>query len=164
MIVSSNFNIIVKLCTLRPDLPGMLFFRRLIVLLSCLLFETVYASDPVTAVNEDITLTSILNLVAGLVVVLLIFCCLVYLLRRLSGARAISQGNIKIIDALHLSTRERLVLVKVTDVYMLLGISSGNISALHVTTDWTPPEENKSTEAGIGSRFQELLSATKLKI
>ncbi len=127
-------------------------------------FETVYASDPVSAVNEGITLTSIMNLVAGLVVVLLIFCCLVYLLRRLSGAGVINQGNIKIIDALHLSTRERLVLVKVADVYMLLGISSGNISALHVTTDWTPPEENKSAEAGIGSRFQELLSARKLKI
>lgn len=149
---------------MRPDLTCILFFRKSTVLVSCLFFGTVYASDPVATVNEGITLTNILNLVAGLVVVLLIFCCLVYLLRRLSGAGAINHGNIKIIDALHLSTRERLVLIKVTDVYMLLGISSGNISALHVSTDWTPPEENKSTEAGIGSRFQELLSARKLKI
>ncbi len=164
MIVSSNYNIIVKLSALRPDLFGILFFRILTALLSCLFFETVYASDPVAAVNEGITFTSIMNLVAGLVVVLLIFCCLVYLLRRLSGAGAINQGNIKIIDALHLSTRERLVLVKVADVYMLLGVSSGNISALHVATDWIPPEENKSAEAGIGSRFHQLLSASKLKI
>ena len=68
----------------------------------------------------------------------------------------------KVIDALHLSARERIVLVKVADIHMLLGISSGGIQALHVITE-PLPKEFESSQSDIKTRFQEILSVTKLK-
>ena len=111
---------------------------------------------------ETISTGNLVNMISGLLVVLAIFFFIAYLLKRLSGVGTISRGYIKIIDALHLGTREKLLLVKVADTYMVLGISSGNINTLHVL-DKDLPEPVEHIGNNFRSHLSEILSATKLK-
>ena len=113
------------------------------------------------AQNEAISFGDLLNLVSGLIIVLFIFFGIAYLIKRLTGINGISRGHIKVIDSLHLGTRERLVLVKVSDIYLLLGISSGQINTLRVINEL--PDNLEQVNPDIKARFHELLSSVKLK-
>lgn len=124
--------------------------------------ETISAATGLDQHNEAISTVNILNLISGLFVVLLIFLCIAYLLKRLTGAGSISRGYIKVVDALHLGTRERLVLVKVADTYMLLGIASGSINALHILPDQLQDEISESG-TDFKSKLHDLLTVAKIK-
>ncbi|MFQ5659273.1 MAG: flagellar biosynthetic protein FliO [Gammaproteobacteria bacterium] len=142
-----------------PRLPG----RLLVAVLHALFcIQGVFAADNLHPQSDAISSTQVLNLIFGLVVVLAIFFCIAYLVKRLSGMSAMSRGNIKIIDALHLGTRERLLLVKVADTYMVLGISPGQINALHVLTH-EPGDEAGQSAPDFKSRLHGLLTAVKSK-
>jgi len=102
------------------------------LLIPFVFFNSAFAADKELGQTIPISSGQILNLITGLILVLVVFFCIAYILRRVSGMGGVSRGNIKIVDSLHLGTKERLVLVKVADTYMLLGVSAGNINPLHV--------------------------------
>lgn len=110
--------------------------------------------------EQVISSGQIFNLIGGLVLVLMIFFAVAYLLKRLSGASGVGRGYLQVIDSLHLGARERIVLVKVADIYMLVGISAGNINPLHVITGEIP-EKPGEQQPGAGSRFHDLLQLAK---
>ncbi|MGD9601962.1 MAG: flagellar biosynthetic protein FliO [Gammaproteobacteria bacterium] len=58
-----------------------------------------------------------------------------YLARRLPGlaARTGTRGALKLVDALSLGARERIVLVEVDGERLVLGVSPGRIERLHVS-------------------------------
>jgi len=161
MIVSNSCNRIIKICAGIISHSHSLRYRKLPVLLSFLLIDIAYAGDSVPAQNEAISLGHILNLVSGLIIVLFIFFGIAYLIKRISGINGMNRGHIKVVDALHLGSRERLILVKVTDIYMLLGISSCGINTLHVINEL--PDDLEQLSPDIKTRFRDLLSYTKLK-
>ena len=167
MIVSNNC-INIRLDQQRNVSISQLLWCKKLVFYVCLLLvfflisDAAIAADSLTVNSEPGSISQILNLVLGLIIVLIIFFCVTFLLKRVSGMNGISSGYMKVIDALHLSARERIVLVKVADIYMLLGISSGGINALHVITE-PFPKELESSQSNVKTRFQEMLSMTKLK-
>ena len=81
---------------------------------------------------EPLSFGATLQVIGGLLAVLLIFVGVAWLLRRLTGVRASGGGRIRIIDGLMLSARDRLVLVRVGETELLLGLTPGRIQALHV--------------------------------
>lgn len=107
-----------------------------------------------------ISTPDILNLISGLFIVIIIFLCIAYLLKRLTGGNITSRGYFKVIDTLHLGTREKIILVRAVDSYLVLGISPGNIKSLHVVTGQLP-EEAAETEPDFKSRLRDVLSVAR---
>lgn len=81
---------------------------------------------------DPLGVAAVLQVVAGLAVVLGLFGLTAWLLRRLGAVKAGGRaGALRIVDSLALSARDRLVLVEVAGERVLLGLSPGRISALH---------------------------------
>jgi len=70
------------------------------------------------------------QLLAGLVLVLLVFMGLAWLVRRSGVAAGFSQSGLKVIATLPLSTRERVVLVQAGSQQLLLGVAPGRVNLL----------------------------------
>jgi flagellar protein FliO/FliZ len=72
-----------------------------------------------------------LQVLAGLALVLVLIGLTAWGSRRLQAFKPHGRGRLRIVDALPLGTRERLLLVEVDGARVLLGVSAGRISALH---------------------------------
>jgi len=93
---------------------------------------------------------------------MLVFFVIVFLLKRLSGMNGMNMGHMKIVDALHLGTKERLLIVKVTDKHLLLGVSAQGIHPLHVLDDnISESSDNNAVEPQ--AAFSQLLSKMNFK-
>lgn len=92
---------------------------------------------------EPLSLTHLLQVLGSLILVLLVFVGLVLLMKRFSGLRGMSGGRLRIIEALSLGTRDRLLLVQLGETQLLLGQSPGRIQTLHIL-DHALPEDNAS--------------------
>ena len=100
-----------------------------IALLSVITVDT-KAADSAGAVGTAASTSQIISLFLGLIVVLGIFFLVTYLLKRFTGIKGFDHGHMKIVDAMHLGAKEKLVIVKVLDQHILLGISSQGINKL----------------------------------
>ncbi|MFG1498239.1 flagellar biosynthetic protein FliO [Saccharospirillum sp. HFRX-1] len=60
----------------------------------------------------------------------LIFAC-GWLVRRMAGGTSFNHRHIKVLSVMPLGTREKLMLVKAFDDYLLLGVTNNNINTLH---------------------------------
>jgi flagellar protein FliO/FliZ len=73
----------------------------------------------------------LLQLVLGLLAVIAAVLVLARWLPRLQGMRAAGAGNLKVVEAMALGQKERLLVVQVGDEQILLGVTASGISALH---------------------------------
>ena len=95
------------------------------------------------------------QLVFGLLLVLGLIFLLAWLLRRVQQAGPAGKGQvIEIVGSRALGPRDRLMLVQVGNEQILLGLSPGNITALHVLKE---PVEVPSTEKPTPEFAQRLL-------
>ncbi len=72
------------------------------------------------------------KVVASLLVVVALIVATAAGLKRLKSLHAASGSNMKIIDGISVSTRDRIVLLEVDEQRLLVGISPGRIERLHV--------------------------------
>jgi flagellar protein FliO/FliZ len=101
----------------------------------------------------------LLQLVLGLGGVLLLIFGLAWLLRRVQQAAPRSGQVIELIGSKALGPRDRLVLVQVGNEQILLGLSPGSITALHVLKEpVAAPEKTESATPEFAQRLMELLS------
>jgi flagellar protein FliO/FliZ len=112
---------------------------------------SVLAAEPVAtattaaapAVSSGVA-SQLTQLVFGLLLVLGVIFFLAWLLRRVQQAGPAGKGQvIEIVGSRALGPRDRLMLVQVGNEQILLGLSPGNISALHVLKE---PVQVPSTE------------------
>lgn len=104
---------------------------------------------PVTAVAaapapEQAAVSSLVQLILGLVVVLVAIGVTVWLLRRFTRLQGSADGALRVLGGLSLGTRERVVLMQVGDTQLLVGIAPGRVQTLHVL------EHNVQTGRGEG--------------
>ena len=81
---------------------------------------------------EPLSSARILEVFAGLAVVVALVFGLAILLRRVNMIRPAGAGRLRILESVPLGTREKLVLVEVDGQALLLGLAPGRIQALHV--------------------------------
>lgn len=81
--------------------------------------------------QPDVT-SGLLQVTMGLFVVLLIIAGAAWLTRRFGNFQISAGGNLRVIGGLHLSAREKLVVVQVGEEQLLLGVAPGRVSTLHV--------------------------------
>lgn len=67
----------------------------------------------------------------GLLIVLGMLYGFFWLLRRFGPVQSGAQGVVKVVGGVMLGPRERLVVVEVENTWVLVGVASGHVSALH---------------------------------
>lgn len=89
------------------------------------------SSKPVEPLSRElITPGAVMQLVAGLAIVIAAIFLVAWLLRRIGGVNA-GSGQLRIVAGLALGQRERVVLIQVGErQQVLLGVTSGNITRL----------------------------------
>lgn len=134
------------------------FFAAVAMLpLNVLAAEPVATAAATPAVGSGVA-GQLAQLVLGLLLVLGLIFFLAWLLRRVQQAGPAGKGQvIDIIGSRALGPRDRLVLVQVGNEQILLGLSPGTITALHVLKEpvQVPSAEQASPE--FAQRLMELL-------
>ena len=92
------------------------------------------AGTPPTAVasSPPVDSASVLQVLLGLVVVLLIIGSVAWLLRNVLRLQPTMSGQLRILGGLSMGPRERVVLLKVGETQLLLGVAPGRVHTLHV--------------------------------
>lgn len=88
-------------------------------------------------------MSQLAEMLVGLVIVLLVIFALARLLQRMNLVQNGSGARMKVVGGLSLGSRERVLLLKVADKHILLGVTSQSISELHTfdempETQFTP--------------------------
>jgi len=124
---------------------------------------SVLAAEPVataaaTSASGSGVAGQLAQLVIGLLLVLGLIFFLAWLLRRVQQAGPAGKGQvIDIVSARALGPRDRLVLVQVGNEQILLGLSPGSITALHVLKEPVQVPSTEQATPEFAQRLMELL-------
>lgn len=105
---------------------------------------------------------NILNWSLGLLIVLSVFFLCVWGLRKLNGLTVNGTEQMRIVGALSLGMREKIILLQVGKKQLILGVTPGRIETLHVLEDHECLVKAQSVDAASGFA-QKLMQAMKGK-
>lgn len=91
----------------------------------------VVSPAPAALTNATLSLGGLLQVLVGLVLVLAAVAGAAWLLRRLAPGQAMAGGVLKVVGAMAVGPKERVVLVEVGDTWLVLGVAPGQVNALH---------------------------------
>ncbi len=115
--------------------------------------DAVTHADSVAKLEPIINTGSLIQVVLSLVLVIGVIYLLAWYLRRQQSSIGLSQ-NMRVIAALSVGTRERVVLVQLADKQLLLGVGSGSVNLLQAFDE----PVLKGHEHGQHSTFARLLA------
>lgn len=97
------------------------------------------------------------QIVISLVLVLLIIFVSAWLLRRYGRFPGVADGNLKVLGALSVGQRERILLLQVGDEQVLVGVTSSRITRLHQLEEPIEVKDNAPVSSPFAQRLQEAL-------
>jgi flagellar protein FliO/FliZ len=104
--------------------------------------------------------TGIVQLLAGLALVVGLIFASLWLLKRLSTPRGATAGLLRVVAGTAVGPRERVVLVEIGDEWLILGVAPGSVSALHRLRRQdlgAPPTEKAAPATDFGTRLRGML-------
>ncbi len=111
---------------------------------------------PAPMVVEPFSAASLMQLLLGLGLVIVLIFALAWFVRR-AGGLGQSQGGLRVVASLPLSTRERVVLVQAGEHQLLLGVAPGRVNLLQQFD--TPVIDPQATPPGaFADRLREAVS------
>ena len=135
--------------------------KRLLVALLVALPLDAWAAEPVAQAAAAPVVGSVggqlTQLVLGLLLVVGLIFALAWLMRRVQNAGPGNGQVIEMIGSRALGPRDRLVLVQVGEEQILLGITPGRITPLHVLKTPVDVAETKAATPEFAQRLMELL-------
>jgi flagellar protein FliO/FliZ len=120
-----------------------------------LLLALAWPAYPAGNVETGTPVLSLLQVVIALGIVLLAIVACAWVLRRLSPGNLGGRGLLRIVGAVMVGPKERVVLLELGDTWLLLGVAASNVSLLH-TIPKPPASELPAESAQTG--FSRLLS------
>lgn len=106
--------------------------------------------------HETMNSSYLLQLIIGLFIVLICIVALAWFTKKINRFKFMTDESLKIIGGLSMGARERIVLLQVGNEQLLLGVSPGHISKLHVLE--TPIETiKKGQDSTFGKTFSDKL-------
>lgn len=149
------FNVIVQVTV--QKLRG--FFKPLFAFLM-LGFSPVVLADQAAQLGESVVQPSehFMQIVLSLVLVLLIIFISAWMLRRYGRFPGVADGNLKVLGALSVGQRERILLLQVGKEQVLVGVTSSRISTLHQLKESVEVTSAQPVTGSFASRLQEALS------
>ncbi|WP_029407195.1 flagellar biosynthetic protein FliO [Thiomicrorhabdus sp. Milos-T2] len=97
------------------------------------------------------------QIVLSLVLVLLIIFISAWLLRRYGRFPGVAEGNLKVLGALSVGQRERILLLQVGEEQILVGVTTSRISRLHQLEVPVEVKDNVPISGQFSQRLQEAL-------
>ncbi len=108
-----------------------------------------------------VSVDSMLQMVAGLLLVLFIIGAMAWLLKRFAIFPQAGSGAIKIVASASVGQKERVVIVEVEDARLILGVTPQQINTLHyLSKNSTPEIDSVKNESLAKDSFPEKLSKT----
>lgn len=106
--------------------------------------------------GEAVGTGSLLQMLAGLAVILGLILGMAWFMRRLGGLPGTGGGALKVLGGVSLGQRERVVLLQAGDKQLLIGVAPGQIRTLHVLDE---PIVTGSPEpaAGFAARLEAVM-------
>lgn len=89
-----------------------------------------YGAEHAVLPASTINMTDYFKVLLGLVFVIALFLGSTFLFKRYGSPSMTGQGQIRLVDGLHLGNKERLVLVELNDKQILLSITPGQVNKL----------------------------------
>ncbi|QCU90442.1 flagellar biosynthetic protein FliO [Thiomicrorhabdus sediminis] len=102
------------------------------------------------------------QIMISLLLVLLIIFISAWLLRRYGRFPGVAQGNMKVLGALSVGQRERIMLIQVGKEQIVVGVTSSRISTLHQLEEPVEVKDNE-TNVALGSPFAKRLQEALTK-
>ncbi|MES1196809.1 MAG: flagellar biosynthetic protein FliO [Steroidobacter sp.] len=137
---------VVASCTLRPGFA---------------LAETGRFADPNTATSLPVSgVSSVGYVTVALALVLALIYGAAWLLRRVKTFNGVSKSSMNVVEAVSVGPKERVVLVRVKDQQVLLGVSPGRVNMLldmGKIDDATPPDSSSPEKPVQLPSFKQLL-------
>lgn len=139
------------------DIQGLLRSSKytVFVILLLALCTSVDAAEPLGNTSPAIAATDYLKVLLGLAFVIGLFLASSFLLKRFGNGPMLGRGQLRIVDALHLGNRERLMLIELKGKQILLAITPGKINKLD-TIEGSSIEEVSSDTASTDVQPSEL--------
>lgn len=89
-------------------------------------------AETVAQPTQGVSAGMMLQTVLGLALVLGLLFLAAYVLRRLNGGHGFgSNGPLRVVGGLMISTRERIIVVEVGDTWLVIGVGPGQMRTLH---------------------------------
>lgn len=107
-----------------------------------------------TMSSTPVNASTLLQTIFGLIVVLAIIVFLGWMLKRSQFFHAAHHGQLKVLGAISLGTREKAVLIQVGEQQILLGVTPQQITTLHTLSE---PLSVRETPVKSGDTFAERL-------
>ena len=130
---------------------------KALAFLSLALAVPAMAAEPAASMSSTGMGTQLTKLLFGLLLVIGLIFLLAWLLRRMQQINPRSNQVIKLISSHALGPRERLVLVQVGREQVLLGLSAGRITPLHVLEEPVHLPDAEPANPEFAQRLMELL-------
>lgn len=90
----------------------------------------VSSAELVNNQSEAINITDYVKVLAGLLFVIALFLASTFLFKRFGNGPMLGRGQLRVIDGLHIGSRERLMLVECNGKQILLAITPGKINRI----------------------------------
>ena len=124
-----------------------------------LAIATLIASPALHAVSEPLPAVSdgLMQMLLGLAVVVAMLLGCLWLIKRLSTPHGAARG-LKVLGAVAVGTRERVVLVEIADKVLVLGVTTAHINALHTLDASELPRDGAASSQEVrGTDFAQWL-------
>ncbi|VAW46653.1 hypothetical protein MNBD_GAMMA03-1159 [hydrothermal vent metagenome] len=120
------------------------------------------ATETTVAIGESVTRPSEYfgQIMLSLILVLLIIFLAAWILRRYSRFPGVADGNLKVIGALSVGQRERIILLQVGQEQILVGVTSNKITTLHQLEEPIQVKDSIPISSQFSKRLQEALKPT----
>ena len=131
----------------------------LLVLLALNSMQVLAETTASSSIGEGVTQPSEYfgQIVLSLVLVLLIIFISAWLLRRYGRFPGVAEGNLKVLGALSVGQRERILLLQVGEDQILVGVTSSRISRLHQLEVPVEVKDNIPVTSQFSQRLQDAL-------
>ena len=99
---------------------------------------------------------NVLQMLAGLALVLFIMWACTWALRRYAAGRSAAGSALRVLGGVAVGQRERVVMVEVDDTWILVGVAPGRVNALHVMSklpDMAPRPAAPDAAEGFAARL-----------
>ena len=131
--------------------------------LSTLFSASMVLAETTVAVGDSVTRPSEYfgQIMLSLVLVLLIIFLAAWILRRYSRFPGVADGNLKVIGALSVGQRERILLLQVGQEQIVVGVTSSKITTLHQLEEPVQVKDNAPMSSQFSKRLQDALKSRK---
>ena len=121
------------------------------------------AEDVVSKLTKSDPMSSsyLLQLIMGLFVVILCIVALAWFAKKMNRFQSMTDSSLQIITGISLGTRDRAVLLQVGDEQILVGVSPGRLTTLHVLDKPVVMAENSSAGRNFSDKLKVMMADVK---